>query len=81
MTIKKQVFFKGFHQNIYISIINITNNTNKMLKGSGTKERISITLDKELVKILNKNCKDRIMKVSNYVGLLIKIGLEHEKRR
>ena len=50
-----------------------------MKKGSGTKERISITLDKALVKDINKKCKARLMKVSNYIEKLIEIGLKHEK--
>lgn len=50
-----------------------------MKKGSGTKERISITLDKELVKELNKRCEKGLMKVSNYIEKLIKIGLKNEK--
>jgi len=50
-----------------------------MKKGSGTKERISITLDKALVKELNKKCKTRLMKVSNYIEKLIRVGLKNEK--
>lgn len=50
-----------------------------MKKGSGTKERISITLDEELVKELNKKCEERLMKVSNYIEKLIRIGLKNEK--
>ena len=50
-----------------------------MKKGSGTKERISITLDKALVKELNHKCEQRLMKVSNYVEKLIKVGLKNEK--
>ncbi len=50
-----------------------------MKKGSGTKERISITLDKALVRELNKKCEQRLMKVSNYIEKLIQIGLNHEK--
>ena len=50
-----------------------------MRKGSGTKERISITLDNELVEFLNKKCKERTMKLSNYIQKLIKIGLKNEK--
>ena len=50
-----------------------------MKKGSGTKERISVTLDKELVKELSKRCEIRLMKVSNYIEKLITIGLKHEK--
>jgi len=50
-----------------------------MLKGSGTKTRISLTLDKDLVNNINKRCEKRMMKVSNYVEKLIKAGLNHEK--
>ena len=50
-----------------------------MKRGSGTKERISITLDKELVKEINKKCENRLMKVSNYIEKLIKLGLKNEK--
>ncbi len=50
-----------------------------MKKGSGTKERISITLDKNIVKELNKRCEKRLMKVSNYIEKLIETGLKNEK--
>lgn len=50
-----------------------------MKEGSGRKERISITLDKELVKEINKICEERLMKISNYIEKLIRIGLKHEK--
>ena len=50
-----------------------------MKKGSGTKERISVTLDKELVKQIDKKCQQNLMKVSNYVEKLIKTGLKYEK--
>ncbi|MBI2653077.1 hypothetical protein HYX00_06430 [Candidatus Woesearchaeota archaeon] len=45
-----------------------------------TKEKISITLDKELVKLLNGECEERTMKLSNYIQKLIKIGLKDEKK-
>lgn len=51
-----------------------------MKKGSGTKERISITLDKDLIQEISKNCDERLMKVSNYIEKLIRIGLKHEKK-
>ena len=51
-----------------------------MPKKGITKTRISITLDNEVVKVLNKECKDRTMKVSNYIQKLIKIGLKNEKK-
>ena len=50
-----------------------------MRKGSGTKTRISITLDKELFKEINKKCEKRLMKVSNYVENLVRVGLKNEK--
>ncbi len=50
-----------------------------MKKGSGTKDRISITLDKALVEDINKKCEQRLIKVSNYIEKLIKIGLKNEK--
>jgi len=50
-----------------------------MKKGSGTKTRISITLDKEIAEEINKQCQKRLMKMSNYIEKLIKIGLKNEK--
>lgn len=50
-----------------------------MKKGSGTKTRISITIDTALVNQINKKCEDRLMKVSNYIEKLIEIGLKNEK--
>ena len=50
-----------------------------MKKGSGTKVRLSITLDKELVDEITGICEERLMKVSNYIEKLIKEGLKHEK--
>ena len=52
-----------------------------MKKGSGTKKRISLTLDKELVDELEQICKDNFMKISPFVEHLIKKGLEDRKRR
>ncbi len=51
-----------------------------MRKGSGTKTRISLTLDKELVDILNKLCESQFMKVSPFVEFLIKKGLKDRKK-
>ena len=51
----------------------------KMTKKSITKSRISITLDKEVLAILNKECKNRTMKLSSYIEKLIKLGLKNEK--
>ena len=50
-----------------------------MKKGSGTKTRISVTLDNALVKEISKRCEERLMKVSNYVEKLIRVGLKNEK--
>lgn len=50
-----------------------------MRKGSGTKTRISITLDKNLAKELDSLCEKRLMKVSNYVEKLIETGIKNEK--
>ncbi len=50
-----------------------------MKKGTGTKTRISLTLDKELVDQLNNICKDNFMKVSPFVEHLVKKGLKDKK--
>ncbi|MBI4452614.1 hypothetical protein HY637_04235 [Candidatus Woesearchaeota archaeon] len=50
-----------------------------MPKKGITKTRISITVDMDIVKILNKECNERTMKLSNYIQKLIKIGLKNEK--
>jgi metal-responsive CopG/Arc/MetJ family transcriptional regulator len=50
-----------------------------MKKGSGTKVRISVTLDKDLVDEINDVCEERLMKVSNYIEKLIKVGMKNEK--
>ena len=50
-----------------------------MPKKAITKSRISITLDKEVLAVLNKECKDRTMKLSSYIEKLIKLGLKNEK--
>ena len=52
-----------------------------MPKKGITKARICITLDNELVKIINDECEERTMKVSNYIQKLIKIGLKNEKKK
>ena len=51
-----------------------------MPKSSITKEKISITLDIDLVKLLDKECEERTMKLSNYIQKLVKIGLKNEKK-
>ncbi len=50
-----------------------------MRKGSGTKVRTSLTLEKELFEEITKVCEKRTMKVSNYIEKLIRIGLKNEK--
>ena len=45
-----------------------------------TKQKISITLDKQLVEFLSKECEERTMKLSNYIQKLIKIGVKNEKK-
>lgn len=50
-----------------------------MPKKEITKTKISITLDSDLVKVLNKECNERTMKLSNYIQKLVKIGLKNEK--
>ena len=51
-----------------------------MKKGSGTKDRISLTLDKELVEELNSICKDNFMKISPFVEFLIKKGVDEYRK-
>ena len=46
-----------------------------MKKGSGTKERVSITLDKKVLAQINRDCEKSLMKVSSYIEALIKKGL------
>jgi metal-responsive CopG/Arc/MetJ family transcriptional regulator len=50
-----------------------------MKKGSGTKTRISITIDQDIFNQINKKCEDGLMKVSNYIEKLIRVGLKNEK--
>ena len=50
-----------------------------MPKKGITKVKVSITLDKDLVELLNKECSERTMKVSNYLEKLIRIGYKNEK--
>jgi len=52
-----------------------------MRKGSGTKERISLTIDKALAKEINDLCDERFMKISPFVEHLIKEGLEAFKKK
>jgi len=51
-----------------------------MPKKEITKERISITLDSELLEELKKECEDRTMKLSSYIEKLVKIGVKNEKK-
>ncbi len=52
-----------------------------MPKGPITKKRVSVTLDSDLVEFLARECEDRTMKISNYIQKLIKIGVQHEKKK
>ena len=51
-----------------------------MKKGSGTKTRISLTLDEKLVDEVNSVCEERFMKVSPFIEFLIKKGMEEFKK-
>ena len=51
-----------------------------MPKKGITKMRVSITLDKELVAALDKECQERTMKLSSYIEKLIRIGIKNEKK-
>jgi|GEM_PF-5383802 len=51
-----------------------------MPKQEITKDRISITIDKDVLRHINDECDERTMKVSSYIEKLIKIGLEYEKK-
>ena len=51
-----------------------------MKKGSGTKTRISLTLDEKLVEEINSFCVDRFMKVSPFIEHLLKKGMEGFKK-
>jgi hypothetical protein len=51
-----------------------------MRKGSGTKVRTSLTLDKELFDEITRVCDRRTMKVSNYIEKLIRLGMKNEKQ-
>ena len=46
-----------------------------MKKGTGTKTRISITIDKKLFERVSKDCEKNLMKISTYLESLIKKGL------
>ncbi|HLG23681.1 MAG TPA: hypothetical protein VI564_01995 [Candidatus Nanoarchaeia archaeon] len=50
-----------------------------MPKTKITKDRVSITLDKSLLKELEGECLKRTMKLSSYIEKLIRIGKKHEK--
>ena len=50
-----------------------------MKRGTGTKTRISITIDKDLANEINKICEEKLMKVSSFIEMLIKKGLKDEK--
>jgi hypothetical protein len=48
-------------------------------KGSGTKVRISLTIDQDIFSEISRICEKRTMKISNYIEKLIRIGLKNEK--
>ncbi len=50
-----------------------------MRKGSGTKTRISATIDDKLIEKLKKKLASRMIKVSNYIEHLIEEDLKNEK--
>ena len=50
-----------------------------MHKKGVTKAKISITLDTDVLQLLNKECEERTMKLSSYIQKLIKTGLKNEK--
>jgi hypothetical protein len=52
-----------------------------MRKGSGTKVRVSLTLNKSLMDQITGICDRRLMKISNYIERLVTIGLKNEKLR
>lgn len=49
---------------------------NKVKKGSGTKTRISITIDAELMDSIQKYCDKNMIKVSTYIESLVKRGMK-----
>jgi metal-responsive CopG/Arc/MetJ family transcriptional regulator len=51
-----------------------------MPKTKVTKGRISVTIDKDILTHINKECEERTMKVSGYIEKLIKIGLQNENK-
>jgi len=52
-----------------------------MPKTKVTKGRISVTIDKDILSQINKECEDRTMKVSSYIEKLIKIGFQNEEKQ
>jgi len=51
-----------------------------MRKGSGTKTRVSVTINNEMMDKLKKKLEKRMIKVSNYIEHLIKEDLKSEKK-
>jgi len=51
-----------------------------MKKGSGTKTRISLTIDQSLADELTDLCQERFMKISPFVEHLIKKSLKEFKK-
>jgi len=64
---------------ILVIFINASFKYNSMKKGSGTKTRISVTVDDKLADKLKKKLEKRMIKISNYIEYLIKEDLKNEK--
>jgi hypothetical protein len=47
-----------------------------MRKGSGTKTRICISIDKDTADEISRICEKKLMKVSSFIESLIKRGLK-----
>ena len=47
-----------------------------MKKGSGTKTRISVTLDSSLVENINKHCDKNLIKVSAYIESILRKSMK-----
>ena len=52
-----------------------------MRKGTGTKTRISITIDIDTAERISKYCGKKMIKVSNYIEKLAKEGIEKDEKK
>jgi hypothetical protein len=52
-----------------------------MQKGTGTKSRISITLDSKTLSALKKKLSPKLVKVSNYIEYLVQEDLKNESKK